>query len=518
MGVHEIRQNENLTPIEDFMRLCSHFERVPVIMELSLQGRDPLMIYESLKRPSQGSLLMETPDPQGRWGRYSFIGTEPDGIFTFSSETCIKTAPQSRTLAEFQGRDGLKKALENYLAGTYPPARDDLPPFLGGVAGYFTYDIISALEDLFHSDEGKTLPCSYLPTASLMGFSSVIAIDRLRDKMFLTVNQHIPRNMGKEELEGLYRMACLKLVGLRESLEPPLDHKTPLSTSFFLSPPKPFIKKEDFLDMVRKGREHIMAGDICQVVLSQRFSAKTNLPATLIYRALKECNPSPYHFLLELPDITLIGSSPELMVKLTGSKAVTRPLAGTRKRGDTEEEDRRAALELLGNEKERAEHVMLVDLARNDLGRVCQPGSVRVTELMGIERYSQVMHIVSQVEGQKRPEATPLDLLISSFPAGTVSGAPKIRAMEIIGELEGTPRGPYAGAVGYLGFQGDMDTCITIRTIVKEGDTVHIQAGAGIVYDSDPEAEYQETLNKAGALFKALERAVQIAEKGEDTR
>ncbi|EHM09510.1 anthranilate/para-aminobenzoate synthase component I [Thermanaerovibrio velox DSM 12556] len=518
MGVHEIRGRENLTSLEDFIRLCSEFERVPVIMELSLQGRDPLMIYESLKRSPQGSFLMETPDPQGRWGRYSFIGTEPDRIFTFSNNICIETSPQGRTLAEFPGRDGLKKALGNYLAGTYPPVRDDLPPFLGGAAGYFAYDIISAWEDLFHRNEGKALPCSHLPMASLMGFSSVIAIDHLGDKLFLVVNQHIPRDMGKEGLEGLYRMACLKLEGLRGFLESYLDHKMPQGTSFFLNPLKPLMTKEDFLDMVRKGREHIIAGDICQVVLSQRFSAKTNLPATLIYRALKACNPSPYHFLLELPNITLIGSSPELHVKLAGSKAVTRPLAGTRRRGDTEEEDRRAALELLGNEKERAEHIMLVDLARNDLGRICQPGSVRVTELMGIEQYSQVMHIVSQVEGQKRPEATPLDLLISSFPAGTVSGAPKIRAMEIIGELEGTPRGPYAGAVGYLGFQGSMDTCITIRTIVKEDDRVHIQAGAGVVYDSDPEMEYQETLSKAGAMFKAMKRALQMAAKGEGTR
>ena len=261
------------------------------------------------------------------------------------------------------------------------------------------------------------------------------------------------------------------------------------------------------MEMVKKGREHVAAGDVCQVVLSQAFSAETDLSSDEIYRALREGNPSPYLFRLELPHLELIGSSPEVHVKLEGGKTLIRPLAGTRKRGATEERDRELEQELRSDEKERAEHIMLVDLARNDLGRTCAFGSVEVTELLGVERYSQVMHLVSQVEGRIREDRTALDLLETSFPAGTVSGAPKIRAMEIIEDLEPTPRGPYAGAVGYLGFDGNMDTCIAIRTMVRRGAKVTVQAGAGIVYDSLPEMEYLETENKARALFRALERA-----------
>ena len=342
-----------------------------------------------------------------------------------------------------------------------------------------------------------------------MGFPTVIAIDHETDRLFLVHNVRIPEKPGDASPEALYLDGLRRLERLEKRLEAPAGRRRGEEGPYYLREARSNMEKPAFLERVRRGREHIVAGDVCQVVLSQRFSARTNLPSVAIYEALKECNPSPYLFLLELPDFRLIGSSPEVLVRVRGNRVVTRPLAGTRRRGRTDDEDLALSRELLADEKERAEHLMLVDLARNDLGRVCSTGSVQVTELMGVESYSHVMHIVSQVEGNRRPGLSSLDVLQAAFPAGTVSGAPKIRAMEIIEELEGNPRGPYAGAVGYIGFDGSLDTCITIRTLVQEGENVHVQAGAGIVYDSVPEREYEETQNKARALFKALQTAME---------
>lgn len=509
MSGENIELGRKLTPLEDFTAQGRDFERIPILLELRLEGREALDLYKKLRSSGKRSFLLESGDGGEGGGRYSFIGVDPDRIFQVSPEGCLESDPHGRILASFPSRDGLRKALDGYLSGTRPPQPEGFPPFLGGVAGYFAYDMAATWEDLFHGQEGRPLAPSPFPRAVLMGFSTVIAMDHLEDRVFLATNVRIPPGLDESERKGLYLAGCRKLEKLEQCLDAPVRGQDHEEGPFFLEEASPNMEKQAFLEMVRQGREHIVAGDICQVVLSQRFSAGTNLPPMAIYQALKECNPSPYLFLLELPGLRLIGSSPEVLVRVKGPRVVTRPLAGTRRRGRTRDEDRLLARELLADEKERAEHLMLVDLARNDLGRVCRTGSVEVTELMGVESYSHVMHIVSQVEGDKRPELGALDVLQSAFPAGTVSGAPKIRAMEIIEELEGNARGPYAGAVGYIGFDGNMDTCITIRTLVQEGETVHVQAGAGIVYDSIPEREYEETQNKARALFKALENAIE---------
>lgn len=503
------KPEKKLTPLEEFVAQAREFERIPIFLELPLEGGNPLDFYERLRGCGTRSFLLESGDGGAGVGRYSFIGTEPDRVFLVSPEGCLETDPQGNPISSRSSREGLNAALENYLSGTRPALPEEFPPFFGGVAGYFAYDMVDTWEDLFHDQEGRALETSPFPRAILMGFPTVVAIDHEADRILLVTNIRIPVEADETLLKKLYRDGCRQLEQLETLLARPAEGLGNGKGPFFLAEASSNMAKQAFEKMVRRGREHIVAGDVCQVVLSQRFSARTNLPPLAIYRTLKECNPSPYLFLLELPELRLIGSSPEVLVRVRGPRVVTRPLAGTRRRGRTRDEDILLARELLTDEKERAEHLMLVDLARNDLGRVCRTGSVEVTELMGVESYSHVMHIVSQVEGDRKPGLGPLDVLESAFPAGTVSGAPKIRAMEIIEELEGTPRGPYAGAVGYIGFDGNLDTCITIRTLVQEGENIHVQAGAGIVYDSVPEREYEETRNKARALFRALETAME---------
>lgn len=509
MSVNQAVTERKQTSPEDFAFQAREFQRVPVFLELPLGGRSPLDLYERLRGSGNRSFLLESGDGGKGGGRYSFIGVDPDRVFLVSPEGCLETGPEGNRIASRPSREGLKCALENYLSGSRPTLPEGFPPFSGGVAGYFAYDMVETWEDLFHGLGSRPLKSSSFPRAVLMGFPIVIAIDHETDRLFLVHNVRIPEKPGEVSPEALYLDGLRRLERLEKRLEAPAGRRRGEEGPYFLGEARSNMEKPAFLERVRRGREHIVAGDICQVVLSQRFSARTNLPPVAIYEALKECNPSPYLFLLELPGFRLIGSSPEVLVRVRGNRVVTRPLAGTRRRGRTDDEDLALSRELLADEKERAEHLMLVDLARNDLGRVCSTGSVQVTELMGVESYSHVMHIVSQVEGNRRPGLSSLEVLQAAFPAGTVSGAPKIRAMEIIEELEGNPRGPYAGAVGYIGFDGSLDTCITIRTLVQEGENVHVQAGAGIVYDSVPEREYEETQNKARALFKALQTAME---------
>ncbi len=509
MSVNQAVTEIKPTSAEDFTAQAREFQRVPVFLELPLAGRSPLDLYGRLRGSGNRSFLLESGDGGGGGGRYSFIGVDPDRVFLVSPQGCLETGPEGNRISFRPSREGLRDAVENYLSGSRPALPEGFPPFTGGVAGYFAYDMVETWEDLFHGLETRALGPSPFPRAVLMGFPTVIAIDHETDRLFLVHNARIPEKPDEASAESLYLEAARRLEKLEKRLEAPAGRLRGEEGPFFLGEARSNMEKPAFLEMVRRGREHIVAGDVCQVVLSQRFSARTNLPPLAIYGTLKECNPSPYLFLLELPDLRLIGSSPEVLVRVRGNHVVTRPLAGTRRRGRTHAEDLALSRELLADEKERAEHLMLVDLARNDLGRACSTGSVEVTELMGVESYSHVMHIVSQVEGNRRPGTSPLEVLQAAFPAGTVSGAPKIRAMEIIEELEGNPRGPYAGAVGYIGFDGNLDTCITIRTLVQEGENVHVQAGAGIVYDSVPEREYEETQNKARALFKALETAME---------
>ncbi|MCF7936364.1 MAG: chorismate-binding protein [Synergistales bacterium] len=497
------REREGMFHREAFLEMSGRYDLIPLVQEMKSGGRTPLSLYRRLKAGRERSFLLESGAGDGVEGRYSFIGVEPERIFLAGAGGCRVLDGYGHPLnGEPRGRS-LREALEGYLS-CRRPALEGLPPFAGGVAGYWGYGMVEEWETLFH-ESGRTLMPGDLPRAVLMGFPTVVAMDHRLERIQLIHNVAVPDGATGEEREGCYRRGRARLEDLARRLDEPTGESP--GGPFSLGGMEPHMPKETFLEMVRRGKEHILAGEVCQVVLSQAFSAETDLPSLHIYEALKAGNPSPYLFVLDLPECELLGSSPEVLVKVEGGRVTTRPLAGTRRRGGSPAENEALAAELLADEKERAEHLMLVDLARNDLGRVCGTGSVHVTELMGVEHYSQVMHIVSQVEGTRLPALSALDVLASTFPAGTVSGAPKIRAMELIEELEGVPRGPYAGAVGYVGFDGNLDSCITIRTILRRGNRVTVQAGAGIVYDSVPEREYEETRSKAGALFAALEAA-----------
>ncbi len=379
-----------------------------------------------------------------------------------------------------------------------PVTSDYLAPFQGGLVGYFNFDLIRKWEYLpgFEPEDKDVPECLF--TAS----QRLIVFDHFKHRMTVVTFAHLRNG---EDLEEVYSQACQEIEDMKEELGRPLPAYSK-SDDFSLSELQPNFKKEEFEAVVRKAKDYIVAGDIIQVVLSQRFSGELSGEDFLLYRNLRSVNPSPYMFYLNFGEIKLIGASPEILVRLTDRKIDLRPIAGTRPRGNTQEADLALEKELLSDPKERAEHIMLVDLGRNDVGKVAVAGSVTVPDLMVVERYSHVMHIVSSVEGILKPDMDSYDLFMSAFPAGTVSGAPKIRAMEIISELEPTARGPYAGAVGYFAFNGNMDFCITIRTIAVIKNRLSIQVGAGIVADSSPEEEYEETLRKGGAMFRAIER------------
>jgi len=499
-----MKRSEKEISFNEFENYSCRFNAVPLVREIPLAKKSPFEIYRQIAGEGGFSLLLESGISRHNEGRFSFIAAKPERIFTLTNGTFREEGPKGKLL-----RSGAPKlfgqAIEEYISSHRNELFEGLPPFCGGVAGYLGYEMVQYWEKLFHKDPKKRLKESFCPEAIMMGFRSVIAIDHLYEKVFLIETVSIPEGANPSAKKALYNKGLFsleelerKVLAAKSSVE--LDGTAEAEAAFC-----PNMTKSCFLSMVEEAKERIRSGDICQVVLSQRFSAQKKVSPLRLYQALKLANPSPYMFLLDLKSFRLIGSSPEVLVRVEGGKVATRPLAGTRKRGRCPIEDKRLEEDLLTDEKERAEHLMLVDLARNDLGRVCVPGTVRVTELMGIEKYSKVMHIVSHVEGTKREDCTPLDVLRSAFPAGTVSGAPKVRAMEIIEELEPEARGPYAGAVGYMGFGGDMDMCIAIRTFLQEGENLHVQAGAGIVYDSVPEKEYEETKNKARALITILE-------------
>ena len=393
------------------------------------------------------------------------------------------------------------ETLRGLMADFRSPFVPELPRFTGGAVGYLGYGASSWFEpvlgDLGVADDGAD-------QAGFMLFDTVLAFDHVQHRILIIANARITAD---DDLESLYQFACAKIEFLERELERSLSHarREPASPLEFRSNHS----QERFEEQVRAAKEHIAAGDIYQVVLSQRFEAQVGADPFMVYRALRHVNPSPYMYFIRMGGVSIVGSSPEMLVRVEGSRVETHPIAGTRRRGRDEEEDLRLAEELKRNEKERAEHVMLVDLGRNDVGRVCEYGSVRVPQFMGLERFSHVMHLTSIVEGRLAHDRDRLDALVSCFPAGTVSGAPKLRAMQIIKDLEPSGRGLYAGAVGYLDFAGNLDFCIAIRTIIMSRGKACVQAGAGIVMDSNPAAEFQETLDKARALLRALELAQQ---------
>jgi anthranilate synthase component I len=388
----------------------------------------------------------------------------------------------------------------NYRPVTVP----GVPPFFGGALGYVAYDTV----EQFHGIANNKNPPFDAPEIFFLFVQTLIAFDNLKHTIKVIDNVHLEPGTN---LRTAYDQASEKIRKIISSLQKKPRGIEPRELGDGKAQKKfhSNLNRDGFKRAVIQAKEYIQAGDIIQTVLSQRLEAETVADAFEIYRALRFINPSPYMFYLELEDLRIIGSSPETMVRLTGDTVELRPIAGTRPRGATPEEEQTLEADLLGDPKERAEHIMLVDLGRNDVGRIAEIGSVEVNELMGIERYSHVIHIVSNVRGKLAADKSPFDLFVSAFPAGTVSGAPKIRAMQIISELEPEKRGLYAGAIGYFGYNGNLDTCIVIRTIVMKGSKVFITAGAGIVADSDPDAEYQETLNKARAMFRAVDLAEQ---------
>ncbi|MEA3407838.1 MAG: anthranilate synthase component I [Chloroflexota bacterium] len=480
----------------------SNRELQPVIRDLPADVDTPISVYLKL-RGLGSSFLLESVEGGEHLARYSMIGTQPRAILRSWGDRVV--LEEEGRWEEFAlGEEDILDVLRAYLPTYASDRQGGLPRFTGGAVGYMGYDLVRSFERLPESAP-DTLE---LPEAVFLISDRLVIYDHARHCL-LAIAHADPSDTGS------VREAEAALDEMVARLKRPLPTPRASARDASETEEKEFtsaFSREEFEGAVRKTKEYIAAGDIFQAVISRRIHRGTEAQPLDVYRALRRVNPSPYMFYLELPDgLRLIGSSPEVLVRLDRGTAETRPLAGTRRRGETVEEDEDLAKELLADPKERAEHVMLVDLARNDLGRVCRFGTVSTPTMMEIERYSHVMHIVSEVRGELEDSKDAFDLLRACFPAGTVSGAPKVRAMEIIEELEPERRGPYAGAVGYFGFSGNMDTCITIRTIVMQGKEVYLQAGAGIVADSDPAREFEETNNK----LRALSQALLLAERGE---
>ncbi|MEW6321467.1 MAG: anthranilate synthase component I [Acidobacteriota bacterium] len=486
-----------LTTFEAFADLAARGTFVPVCKEIVADLLTPVSAFLKVAEHSEYAFLLESVEGGEHVGRYSFLGKDPFLILRSRDDRTLIEQAGAVTESDRPFVDTLRGLMSAFQSPVVP----GLPRFTGGAVGYFGYDAARWFEPSVAPETAETPDGD---VAGFMLFDTVLAFDHVQHRILLIANARIS---GDEDLRSLYQFACAKIEFLERELERPLSLHRP-------GTPAPLalasnLTQERFEQMVRQAKEHIAAGDIYQVVLSQRFEAEVGVDAFTVYRALRHVNPSPYMFYVRMGDRAIVGSSPEMLVRVEGRHAVTHPIAGTRPRGGSDEEDQRLAEELKRNAKEKAEHVMLVDLGRNDLGRVCAYGTVRVPTFMALERYSHVMHLVSVVEGQLDDEHDRLDALVSCFPAGTVSGAPKVRAMQIINELEPSRRGIYAGAVGYLDFAGNLDFCIAIRTIVLEGGRARVQAGAGIVADSNPTAEFEETRDKARAMVRALELALE---------
>jgi anthranilate synthase component I len=486
-----------LTSFEEFVVLAGRGTFVPVCKEIMADLLTPVSAFLKIAEHSDYAFLLESVEGGEHVGRYSFLGKDPFLVLRAAGDrTTVERAGVTTESAE-----PLVPTLRKLMADFRSPYVPELPRFTGGAVGYLGYDAVGWFEPVPLSGKVDGSAAAADP-AGFMIFDTVLAFDHVQHRLLIISNARIT---GDEDLESLYQFACAKIGFLETELQRTLSVNTSPATDGL--DVRSNLTRDAFEAHVRTAKEHIAAGDIYQVVLSQRFEADITTDPFTVYRALRHVNPSPYMFFVRMGGLSIVGSSPEMLVRVEGRRVETHPIAGTRPRGRSEEEDVRLGEELKRNEKERAEHVMLVDLGRNDLGRVCEYGSVRVPQFMGLERFSHVMHLTSVVEGKLADDADRLDALVSCFPAGTVSGAPKVRAMEIIAALEPTRRGIYAGAVGYLDFAGNLDFCIAIRTIVVVDGRAYLQAGAGIVADSNPTAEFEETRDKARALVRALELA-----------
>ena len=485
---------------EQVHKLFQRGDLVPVYRTMLADLETPVSVYMKLAQTGQVSFLLESVEGGERVGRYSFLGVNPKGVISVKRGEVTRTLHGVTTTRPLnEGEDPLH-AVEKEFGRVNPVRIEGLPRFVGGAVGMLSYDIVRYFERLPNTASSDL----DVPEAAFMLIDTLVIFDHAKHQLIILANAH---NTDGEAIA--YDDALRRIEAITDALLQPLVIP-PASGESFDYELRSNVTPEQFEENVLRAKEYIAAGDAFQIVLSQRLSRKTSASPLSIYRAMRATNPSPYMFLLRFSeDFTMVGASPEMMVRLDAGIATVRPIAGSRPRGADEAEDKRLETEMLADPKERAEHVMLVDLGRNDLGRVCDYGTVKVTDMMYVERYSHIMHIVSNVQGKLRAGMNAFDLLRATFPAGTLSGAPKVRAMEIIEELEGTRRGPYGGAVGYFSFDGSMDTCITIRAALMQGNTVSIQAGAGLVADSVPALEYQESLNKARAMIVTIQKAEQ---------
>ena len=495
------------TDYDDFARRYAAGRAGVVATTLVADLETPVSAYLKLAANRAGNMfLLESVEGGAQRGRYSMIGLEPDLVWRSSGEGAEINRRALTEADAFVPCPGEPlEALRALLAESRIDMPPGLPPMSAGVFGYLGYDMVRRMERL---PPAKPDPIG-VPEALLVRPTVMVVFDTARDEMAVVTPVRPAAGVGAR---AAYESAQARLDAVVAALEAPLDHKPPeVDPALLAAPAASNTSEAEYRAMVVKAKEYIVAGDAFQVVLSQRFTSRFELPAFSLYRALRRVNPSPYLCFLDFGGFQIVVSSPEILVRVRGGKVCIRPIAGTRRRGATAAEDEALAAELLADPKERAEHLMLLDLGRNDVGRVAKIGSVKVTDSFFIERYSHVMHIVSNVEGELRDDLDVVAALSAGFPAGTVSGAPKVRAMEIIDELEKDKRGIYAGCIGYFGAGGEMDTCIVLRaSVVKDGE-MHVQAGAGVVYDSVPAREYAECVNKAQAQFRAAEEAVRFA-------
>jgi anthranilate synthase component I len=486
--------------LDEFRSYAKTGNLIPLYREILADHETPVSAFAKIDH-GPSAYLLESVQGGEKWARYSFLGSgAPVLIVEDQGDLVIKKGRRRQRIPSHGAPlERFKEFMETYRPVTVP----DLPRFVGGAVGYLGYDMVKTFEDVPSSRKDSL----GLPDFAFLLTETLLIFDNVAQKIKVVANAHV-KSSSERDLRLAYREATTRIEEMISRLRRPLRRakvkRRRASIRF-----TPNMSKADFEKMVARTQEYIKAGDIFQCVLSQRWETNLQAPPFQLYRALRLVNPSPYMYYLRIAGVELVGSSPEILVRCEDGLVAVRPIAGTRRRGATAEEDAQLERRLLADTKERAEHIMLVDLGRNDVGRVAEPGSVQVEALMNVERYSHVMHMVSNVTGKLDRAKTVYDVLQACFPAGTVSGAPKIRAMEIIDELEPTKRGPYAGAVGYVSFSGNMDMCINIRTVVVSGHRAFIQAGAGIVADSNPEHEYEETCNKARAMMKAIELAEQ---------
>ncbi len=482
---------------EEAQKYQNGYRSVPVCMEMLSDLFTPIEVLQKLKRVSRHCYLLESMENSENWGRYTFLGYDPKAEITCTNGVVTLKNEDGVSQSKEPPQQCIRRLLDEYKSPKLPQA----PPFTGGLVGYFSYDYIKYSEPVLNLDAEDQ---EHFRDADLMLFDKVIAFDNFKQKLILIAHAKTDtlEDTYPAAVAELYRMAELLKTGEPEPIRPLKQ------TSEF----KPLFEKEQFCSMVERAKRYIYEGDIFQVVLSNRLEAEVEGSLINAYRVLRTTNPSPYMFYFSSDDIEIAGASPETLVKLKDGKLSTFPLAGTRPRGKTPSEDQRLEAELLADEKERAEHNMLVDLGRNDIGKISEFGSVKVTKYMEIERYSHVMHIGSTVEGTLRSDLSALDAVDAILPAGTLSGAPKIRACEIINELENNKRGIYGGAIGYLDFTGNLDTCIAIRIAFQKNGKVFVRSGAGIVADSVPETEFQECVNKAKAVIQAIKIAEEMTD------